>query len=226
MSHPDFTAVHRMLGRVSAWSVFFLSVIYAVTATLGLIALESPRDPIGDPYFTIMELLIILLAPLMVIAMVAVHGYAPREVRACSLSALIFMVCMAVITSSLHFVVLTVSRPLAAASLASASLLFSFEWPSVVYALDILAWDGFFALSMLLAAAVFRDAGLEKAVRYLMIVSGVLSLVGLLGVPLAMLEVDYWLHVRNIGIVGYALVAPIAFLLLGMLFGRTEPAAD
>jgi hypothetical protein len=89
----------------------------------------------------------------------------------------------------------------------------------VAYTLDILAWDLFFALSMLIAAPVFKGDGLETAVRYLMIASGVLSLIG---VPLAIMHVGYWLSVRNIGIVGYAVVAPIVFLLLAIVFGRTK----
>jgi len=86
----------------------------------------------------------------------------------------------------------------------------------VVYTLDILAWDVFFALSMLFAAPVFKGGRLETTVRILMIISGVLSLAGLIGVPVANMQV------RDIGIVGYAVVAPVAFLLLGMLFGRTQ----
>jgi hypothetical protein len=221
----SFTPLHRILGRVAAWSVFVLLVTYAVTTILGLLSLKSPQDPIGDPYFTIMELLIILLAPLMVITMVAVHAYAPSEVKAYSFTALVFMVIMAGITSSLHFVILTVSRQLEAAGLTAAPLFFSFKWPSVVYALDILAWDWFFALSMLFAAPVFKHVGLETAVRYIMIVSGVLSLVGLLGVPLAIMNVEYWFNVRNIGVVRYALVSPAAFLLLGIVFGHINHAS-
>lgn len=53
----------------------------------------------------------------------------------------------------------------------------------------------------------------------LMIVSGSLSLVGLIGVPLADMQV------RNIGIIGYAVVAPVVFLLLGIVFGRTQTLA-
>ena len=221
MSHEDFTSLHRRLGRAAASSVFLLCVLYAVTTILGFLSLKSPQDPIGDPYFTIMELLIILLAPLMVITMIAVHAYAPSEVKAYSFTALVFMITMAGITSSLHFVVLTVSRQIETAGLTQASLFFSFKWPSVVYTLDILAWDWFFALSMLFAAPVFKRVGLEATVRYIMIVSGVLSLIGLLGVPLAIMRVEYWLNVRNIGIVGYALVSPVAFLLLAIIFGRT-----
>jgi hypothetical protein len=222
MAHEDFTPLHRTLGRIAAWSVFVLCVIYAVTTVLGLLSLKAPQDPIGDPYFTIMELLIILLAPLLVITMIAVHAYAPREVKAYSFVALVFMIVMAGITSSLHFVVLTVSRSIEASGLTSASLFFSFKWPSVVYTLDILAWDWFFALSMLFAAPVFKNVGLETAVRYIMIASGILSLVGLLGVPLAIMKVEYWFYVRNIGVAGYALVSPVAFLLLGIILGRTN----
>jgi hypothetical protein len=87
----------------------------------------------------------------------------------------------------------------------------------VTYTLDILAWDFFFALSMLFAAPVFKAGRLETAVRWLLIVSGVLSLAGLIGVPLANMQV------RNIGIVGYVPVAVVAFLLLGLVFGRTQP---
>jgi hypothetical protein len=129
---------------------------------------------------------------------------------------------LAVISSSVHFVVLTVSRQIEATGLTWAPLFFSWKWPSVVYTLDILAWDWFFALSILFAAPVFKGSGIEKAVRFLMIVSGVLSLVGLLGVPLAIMNVEYWLNVRNIGIVGYALVSPVAFLLMAIVFGRTQ----
>ncbi len=75
---------------------------------------------------------------------------------------------------------------------------------------------------MLFAAPVFKGGGLQKVVRYLMVASGVLSLIGLIGVPLAIMNVGYWFSVRNIGVVGYAVVAPVAFLLLAIVFGRTK----
>jgi len=223
--HEGFTKQYRTIGKVSAWAVFCLVVLYVPTTVLGFLSLKSPQDPIGDPYFSIMELLILLIAPLMVMSMVAVHAYASEEAKAYSFTALVFMIIMACITSSLHFVVLTVSRQIEATGITWASLLFSFKWPSVVYTLDILAWDWFFAISMLLAAPVFKEGRLEKTARLIMIVAGGLSLVGLLGVPLAIMNVDYWLNVRNIGIIGYALVSPIAFLLLAIIFGRTQPAS-
>lgn len=216
MSHEGFTAQHRTIGTAAAWSVFVLSVVYAVTLVLGLLSLVSLEEPIGDPFFSILEVLIILIAPSLVVAMVAVHAYAAPGDKVYSLTALAFMAILAGITSSVHFVILTVSRQIAAAGFPSAPLLFAFKWPSVVYALDILAWDVFFALAVLFAAPVFKAGRLERTTRALLIASGVLSLAGLIGVPLANTLV------RMIGVVGYAGVAPVAFLLLGVIFRRAQ----
>lgn len=206
----------RTVGTTACLSIFILGIIYAITTLLGLLSLELPNDPIGDPYFTIMELLTILIASLMVIAMVAIHAYASPERKSYSLAAVCFMFIMAGITSSLHFVILAVGHQIKYEETAGFSLLVSFRWPSVAYALDILAWDWFFALSILFAAPVFRTGRLEKITRILMIVCGILSLAGLTGVPLANMQI------RNIGIIGYAVVAPVVFLLIGLIMGRAD----
>jgi len=211
---------NRILGTTTAWAVSILLVIYSLVLTLGLLSLKSPQDPIADPYFSIMELLILITAPLMVITMVAVHKYADSDAKIFSMIALIFMVLMAGITSCVHFVVLTVSRQIEVAGFSWASLFFSFKWPSVIYTLDILAWDWFFALSMLFAAPVFKSSSLEKTLRIVMIISGVLSLIGLIGVPFANM------NVRNIGIIGYTVVAIVVFFMIGIVFRQKERFGD
>ena len=220
-THTGFTPQHRTIGRAAAWSVFILGVVYALVTALGFLSLESPQDPIGPPYITMMRLLIIPLAALYLVTMVAVHAYARPAAKVYSLTALVFMTVLATITTSVHFVGLTVGPRLEATGLSWVPLVVSFEWPSIVYALDILAWDWFFALSILFAVPVFRGGSrLERWVRILLLVSGLLSLAGLIGVPLADMQV------RNIGVVGYAIVAPVAFLLIGIVFGRTQPLRE
>ena len=214
MIHEDFTRYHQIVGTYTAFSIFCILIAYAVTLLLGLLSLTSPAEPIGDPYFSLMEILIIVLAPLLVIAMIVIHGYAAPRQKIFSLMALVFMIISACITSSVHFVILTVSRLLASSGFPWVTLFLSFEWPSVAYALDILAWDIFFALAMLSAAPVFTGGRLEKVIRLLMIVSGLLSLAGLIGVPLADMSL------RNIGIIGYVGLPLIIFPLLGLLFWR------
>ena len=216
MLRPDFTPQHRRLGQIAAWAVFFLIIAYVPVLILGFLSLKSPQEPIGDPYFTLLELLIIIMAPFMVVVMVAIHGYAPPNAKLYSLSALAFMILLAGLTSCVHFIVLTVSHQIEAGGLAGAQFLFSFAWPSVIYALDILAWDVFFPLAMLFASLVFTERGLETAIRYLLLASAILAFAGLIGVPLG--DMQY----RNIGIIGYAGVAPFAFLLLAIRFRRSK----
>lgn len=216
MHREDFNSKYRIIGRVTSWIVFMIGICYAVTTFFGFLSLKSPHDPIGDPFFTMMELLTILIAPLMAVSMVAVHYYAAPNDKIYSLTALFFMFIMTGITSSVHFVILTAGHQIEATRLPGSSFFFSFNWPSVAYSLDILAWDWFFALSILFAAPVFKTGRLEKIVRTLMIVCGFLSLVGLIGVPLGNMQV------RNIGIIGYAVITPVVFLLIGKILGRTK----
>lgn len=115
----------------------------------------------------------------------------PSEIRSSRLMSL-----LAGITCSVHFVILTVSRHAAFAGLAWVPLLLSFKWPSVACAPDILAWDLFFALSMLCAAPVFSGDRLRASIRMLMIASAVLALAGLSGAAVGDMQL------RMIGVVG------------------------
>ena len=120
-------------------------------------------------------------------------------------------------TCGVHFCILTLSRQPEFTGLSWLPLVLSFKWPSVAYALDILGWDVFFALSMLFAAPVFRGTRLAAWIRMLMIASGVLALAGLSGVVAGDMQL------RNIGIVGYVGVFLVVAALLAVLFYRATP---
>ena len=212
-----FTATARRLGIFSAAATVILLVAYAVTLAMGLASLESPQQPIGDPMFTILEVLIITMMPAMVALMVAVHAWAPMHAKTLSLTSLVFMGMLAGLTCSVHFVILTLSRQPEFTAQPWLPLVLSFNWPSVVYALDILGWDVFFPLSMLFAALVFQGSRLATWIRVLMIASGVLSLAGLSGVVAGDMQL------RNIGVVGYVGVFLVVAALLAVLFYRTTP---
>jgi ABC-type transport system involved in cytochrome c biogenesis permease component len=80
--------------------------------------------------------------------------------------------------------------------------------------MDILAWDVFFPLAALFAARAVHGNGLARAARTLLFGSAALAFVGLAGVPMADMSV------RNIGIVGYVLLFPVATVMLAIVFGR------
>jgi hypothetical protein len=213
----QFTATARSLGIFSAAATVILLVAYAVTLAVGLASLESAQQPIGDPMFTILEVLIIIMMPVMVALMVVVHAWAPVHAKALSLISLVFMSLLAGVTCSLHFVILTLSRLPEFTGQPWLPLVFSFSWPSIAYALDILGWDVFFALSMLFAAPVFQGSRLAAWIRVLMIASAVLALAGLSGVVAGDMQL------RNIGIVGYVGVFLVVAALLVVLFYRARP---
>src|ERR1035437_6487799 len=55
MRSIDFTATARRLGMSQGVGVVLLSAAYAVTLAAGLSSLRSPQEPIGDPFFPILE---------------------------------------------------------------------------------------------------------------------------------------------------------------------------
>jgi hypothetical protein len=149
--------------------------------------------------------------------MVGVYAWAPKRAKTLSLISVVFMGLLAGLTCSVHFVILTLSRQPEFAGQPWVPLVPSFEWPSVAYALDILGWDFFFALSMLFAAPVFRGSRLAAWIRVLMIVSGMLALAGLSGVVVGDMQL------RNIGLVGYVGVFLVVAALMAVLFYRETP---
>ena len=86
--------------------------------------------------------------------------------------------------------------------------MFAFRWPSVAYALDILAWDVFFPIGAACTALALRGLTGLRLERRLFGASAVLAVLGLAGVPLAEMAV------RNVGIVGYAVLFPVAAALI------------
>ncbi len=203
------------MGILAGLAVVALELVYLIVLTIGLTRLPTPGDPISDPWFTIMEVLILAMVPAFIVLMTAVHAHAGRADKGYSLAALVFMSMMGLVTACVHFSILTLGRH---AAFDGYDLVFAFTWPSVVYALDILAWDVFFALSVLFAAPTFRGSGVTLAVRWALVASGLFALAGLIGVPTGDMSL------RNIGILGYAGLMPIAAGLTVILWIRT-PAA-
>lgn len=202
----------------AALAVVAFGLAYGVLLALGLASLDRPDAPIGDPWFTILELLIVAMMPALVILMAALPASAFRRSRTLRRWALNFMLMTAALTLAVHVAILVLGRTDVVADDWRA-LLLSFEWPSLPYALDILAWDLFFALSMFCAAPLFRGTFLKGAIRATLLLSGTLALAGLAG-PLT-----GNMQLRNIGILGYALVFPIAAALMALHFGRTAVRA-
>jgi hypothetical protein len=211
----------RAIGKWSAFATLVLELLYVPVLVVGFIAQGNFSDPLGDPYLAILEVLILMMAPAMVIMMAAVHAVAAPEDKVFSLTAFAFMVLAAGLTASVHFVLLTVDRQIDPNELPGYDVIFSWEWPSVFYALDIVAWDLFLGLALLFAAPVFRGRGrLEGNIRRFLAIGGTMCLAGLIGPAVGNIDL------RLIGEFGYWFVFPAVALMLGLYFSRMEPKRE
>jgi len=214
-----WTRTDRFLGKSSCYLQFGTALAYVPTMAAGMVAVGGLSAPIRDPYQAIMEFLIFPSVIAMIVAFAALHAYAPQSKKTLSLSALVLVALMAAITTCVHFIVLTVGRQANETTLPGFTMLFSWTWPSMIYALDIAAWDFLLGVALLLAAAIFSGSHLAIWVRRGLVTSGLLCLGGTLGAVLGNMTV------RDIGILGYGLVLPVVMLQMGRLFAAT-PAID
>jgi hypothetical protein len=204
------------IGAVSGTAVAGLCAIYAAALVVGLLTLPAPHVQIQDPWFTLMEVLILLIAPSMVAFSIAIQAWVPGEHRVLGSIAIVFLSICAAITMAVHMVVLVASRHPLFGDSAAMQALFSFQWPSVVYVLDILAWDVAFPIGALAAALAIPRSTQTMAVRRLLFWSAALAFAGLIGVPLDDMQL------RNIGVLGYAFLFPIAAGIMAVVFQKAS----
>jgi hypothetical protein len=155
----EWTRTDQFVGQWSCYLVFGLGLAYLPTTAAGFVFGGGLTGPIRDPYLAIMELLILLLAPALLVAFTALHAYAPRSRKTMSLSALLLVTLMAGITVCVHVLALTVGRQATGRTLPGFTLLFSWTWPSMIYALDIVAWDFFWGSHSCLLRPFSAKAG-------------------------------------------------------------------
>jgi hypothetical protein len=215
-SPANGTPTDRRLGRWSAWTIAVLALFYAAAVVLGFVELGDVVRPLPDPYLAVAELLILVMAPAMVALMAAIHACASAERKALSLIAFGWMLVAAGLTMTVHGLELTLGRPAPGLPTPGVPPLFGFDWPAVLYGVDIVAWDLMLGLSLLFAAAVFPGRE-HRLVRRGLVLSGALCLAGLVG-PAT--DVMAW---RALGIAGYAVVFPLTCLALRRTFAEPGP---
>ncbi len=194
------------IGHASSIGLCVVSVAYVVVVAFGIVE-AGFDDPIVDPTLAVMEALTLLAAPLLVAVMAAIYETASRDRRMFGLMALVFAGIMAGLTSAVHFVALTAGRQTDFTVL---------EWPSTLYAMELLAWDVFLGLSLVCAALVFVGSGIRAIARWSLLLAGGLSLLGAIG------PIVGDMALQRIGILGYGIGLPITAWVLSRFFHRRE----
>jgi hypothetical protein len=166
-----------VVGMWSAWLCFALNVVYFGAVVAAALAYGSLRGP----YWAIAEVVVIVVAVILVMLMAAIHDAAPPRSKIFSGMAFGWTLVTAALTITVHFVELTVARRVDAQAIPGFPRLFDFQWPSLLMAVELLAWHLFFGLALLFAAFAFTGRGTAATVRIGLTISGVLCLMGLLG---------------------------------------------
>ena len=214
---PDWTATpftgsdrggRGTVLRVGAWSAratFALAVAYAAAMVASGAATGAPRDP----YWAIAEVLVIAMALVLVALMLALHEYAAPARKPLATAALGAVLATATLTITVHFVELSLARHDQLAADSELAWVFSFTWPSLLYGVEIVAWNFFFGAALVCASGLFAGHHSGRTVRIGLAVAGLLTLAGLIGPAVGGAD---W---RVIGVLGYGVVFPLVCLLIG-----------
>jgi len=204
----------RRVGIASASAVTSIGILYVGVIALWLVVEATPREPIGDPYLSVMEGLTILSAVALIGLVIAVRGVAEPTRALFAQAALLFGSSGAVLTMAVHFVQLTAVRQLwQADQLADYRLV----WPSMLFAVEYFAWDVLIGLAMICTGGSLLDISKATSARRAFLIGGSLCLLGAVG-PLS-----GWMVVQNVALFGYGVVLPVASALLARLFYSTNP---
>lgn len=152
---------------------------------LGLIAVmmfTGSGFPPVEPFQTMFNILILITASCMVFFWVILNQAAPVERRLFSQASLAFIIIFASLTCINRYVGLTVVKQSLASGITDGLQWFlPYGWPSIMLAVEFLAWGFFFGLACLCLAPVFTHGKLERAISWTLILTGVLSLMAGMG---------------------------------------------
>src|SRR6266511_1677074 len=117
----------RILGAWSARTIFLIEVVYVAVFVAGFASIGNAGDPLPDPYLAIAEILILVMVPIMVCLMLAIHQCAPKHAKPFTQVALGWMLAAAAFTTVVHFVQLTVARHIDSATFPGYARIFGWQ---------------------------------------------------------------------------------------------------
>ncbi len=185
---------------------FWLALINLIGGLLyfGLVTLAAVTGglPPAEPYQTLISAVTFLSVPGLLLLWVTLHRQMQASRQLFSQASLVMMVVFATLTSINRYNSLTVVPQAQALGQTEGLAWFQpYGWPSIMAALEVLAWGFYFGLACLCLAPAFRSNRREKAsetaIFWVLLACGVLSLLSALGqilnnIPLNLLGILAW----------------------------------
>jgi hypothetical protein len=228
MTHEDFTIRHRLFARISCWGGLIVGLVYTVFAVLAIIydppTAKMVKDPFNNPFSPIASIILLPTATFLIACIASIYAYAPRGSKVYGMLSLVFMSLAMGITTVINFsFFVTLTHHDQMVGTIWLSLIFPSTQPRMLGQVDYLAWGWFFGLSMIMAAPIFSEEGLEKAIRILMTATGILTIVGwgiMIFFPPARLPA------LIMQALGWGVLVLIVIFLLARLFDRMKPVDE
>jgi hypothetical protein len=185
----------RIPGYWTSLLGVMLTLIY-MAAIAGMFM--SGTIPPGEPYLSMIGVVSLASVPAMIFLWVILHNSVVPTKRIFTQTSLALMVIFGTLTSINRYVAMTVvPQSMKLGITDGLDWFMPYGWPSIMAAMEVLAWGFFLGLAFLFLAPVFRRGRLELAIFWTLIVSGIFSLIAVLGqvlnsVVLNMLGIIAW----------------------------------
>lgn len=203
-----FEMKNKQFVRWTVYALLALGVVYVGLIVWGISTQDPQTGLIQDPVRILMEFMTMISAVVLLFFALSMKYILGPEHDFLAEISVLFMTLLVALTSAVHFVSITVSSQIIDANPLFSPLL-SLNWPSLLLSIDILAWDVFFGIAFIFLGLSLKPIKELAIARSIMIFSGILSLLGLIALPLNNM------NLRFIGIFGYTVmpVISIAFFL-------------
>jgi hypothetical protein len=189
----------RKMASLGFWSAIIMTIAVIFSGITATTAMKIPSLVSG-----------IILIPIFILLMACIHEFSPVDKKIYSRLGLLFTIGYAVLIGFNYYLQLTLVRK----NLYTA--VFAMDDPqSIMWVIEVLGY-GFMGLATLSAAFIFSNGKLEKVIRWLFIINGVLGIGGMIGYALG-----WSLKVLLGGLIVWDIIMPLSSLLLAVLFRRT-----
>jgi hypothetical protein len=204
----------RKFGYWTSLIGVMLTLVY-----LGAIAAMfiSGTIPPAEPYVSIVSIVSLASVPVFVFLWVLLHNVVSLDKKIYTQTSLALIVIFATLTSINRYVAMTVVRQSIAMGITDGLNWFMpYGWPSIMAAMEVLAWGFFLGLAFLFLTPVFRRGKLELTIFWTLIISGVFALLATLGQALNSVALNL------LGILAWGPGLIVLFILLAFWFKNLE----
>lgn len=208
------SAERKIISSLGFYSSLLLTIIGAVYFIIigSLFATGNNTMPPSENNQLFGAIVTIIMAPLLIIMITAIHYVTAQDKKILSHLGIIFCIIFATFVSINRFVQLVVVRlSVKAGDLEGLKRFYPYEQDSAMFTLELIGWGIFLSLALLFIAFVFSSGRLQRSIQIFLFLYAIIGITGsvalILNSPVAV-----------IGFAAWGLILPISTGLLSVFF--------